>query len=72
MFGVVSLYIIQIVIFFYIFFKKAELGVVGIMQTALYALIVIGSGILFFDESFSLTQGLGIGLALLGVILINL
>lgn len=71
MLGVVVLYLSQIVIFLYVFVRKAELGVVGIVQTALYAVIVIGSGIIFFGEDFSPRQIVGVALALGGVALIN-
>ena len=70
--AVISLYLLQIFIFLYVFVKKAELGFVGIVQTALYAIIVIGSGVLFFEEQISLLKGIGMALAVIGVILINL
>lgn len=70
--GAIALYIAQVVVFTYVFVKKAELGLVGIIQTALYASIVIGSGVIFFHEKITLTQGIGIGVALLGVTLMNL
>ncbi|HYE22492.1 MAG TPA: hypothetical protein VD998_02795 [Verrucomicrobiae bacterium] len=72
MLAVVLLYMIQIAAFLYVFVKRAELSIVGIIQTSLYAVIVIGSGVLFFDERISLVQGVGIGLAIVGVILMNL
>ena len=72
MLAAVVLYLSQIVIFLYVFVKKAELGAVGVIQTALYAVIVIGSGILFFHEDFSVTQIIGMILAIIGVVLINL
>jgi drug/metabolite transporter (DMT)-like permease len=72
MLAVLGLYLIQILIFTYVFVKKAELGAVGIIQTALYAVIVIGSGIIFFKEEVSLWQGIGMALAIIGVIVINL
>ncbi len=65
------LYMLQILLFLYVFIMKAELGIVGIVQTALYAAIVIGSGLLFFHEKISPLQGIGMGLAILGVILTN-
>ena len=71
MFGVIALYIVQIIIFAFVFDKKAELGVVGVIQTALYAVIVVGSGILFFNERVSWPQGIGMGLAIAGVILLH-
>ncbi|MFO0704920.1 MAG: hypothetical protein U0517_03075 [Candidatus Andersenbacteria bacterium] len=69
---VVALYILQILIFLYVFVKKAELGTVGIVQTALFALIVLGSGILFFNERFTLLKAIGVGLAIVGVALLSL
>ena len=67
-----ALYFAQVIIFLYVFVKKAELGVVGIIQTALYAVIVIGSGVIFFNEHISLVQGIGMGLAIVGAVLISL
>lgn len=72
MWVVAALYLGQILIFAYLFDRNVELGIVGIIQTALYAAIVVGSGILFFNEDISLVQGIGIGLAMLGVVLMNL
>ena len=72
MLAVAGLYLLQILIFTYVFFKKAELGAVGIIQTALYALIVIGAGVIFFKEEISLVQGVGMALAVVGVILTSL
>ncbi len=72
MLAIVALYLLQIIIFAYIFDRKAQLGVVGILQTALYALIVIGSGVLFFQEGFSARQIVGMVLAFVGVILMTL
>jgi drug/metabolite transporter (DMT)-like permease len=72
MLAVIALYLVQVLVFLYVFVKKAELGVVGIIQTALYAIIVIGSGIFFFKERVHLTQGIGMAIAILGVVLMNL
>lgn len=72
MWAVVGLYLLQIVLFTFVFAKKAQLGIVGITQTALYAVIVIGSGILFFHERFTALQGAGMALAVIGVILMRL
>ena len=70
--AVIFLYLIQILVFTYVFVKKAELGVVGIIQTALYSIIVIGSGIIFFKEKISPVQMFGMSLAVSGVIFMNL
>lgn len=72
MFGVALLYLIQILVFLYVFVNKGQLSIVGIIQTAVYAIIVVGAGVLFFNENISLIQGLGIALALLGVVFMNL
>ncbi len=69
---VIFLYIVQILIFLYVFLYKAELGIVGMIATPLYALIVVGSGILFFGESLSLVNVSGMILALVGVVLLEL
>jgi drug/metabolite transporter (DMT)-like permease len=38
----------------------------------LYAVIVLGAGFIFFHETFTLLQYIGLTLALIGVVLINL
>ena len=68
----IILYIVQVILFAYVFFQKWDLGIVGILQMVCYAGIVILSGILFFGEKLTLTHGLGLLLALLGVILMNI
>jgi len=70
--AVAALYIIQISIFIYLFVKKWELGIVGVLQIVLYTAIVVGGGWLFFKEKLSPVQGIGMGLALLGAVLMNL
>lgn len=66
------LYIVQVIGFGYLFFMGAKLSWIGIMQTILYALVVIGSGVLLFHESISLIQAIGIGFAIIGLVLLNL
>jgi len=68
----VGLYIFQIIVFTYLFEHKVALSYVGVLQTALYAGIVLGSSFLVFKERITLTQGVGMVLALAGVVLINL
>ncbi len=68
----VILYLCQIVLFAYVFVRKWELGIVGILQMVCYAAIVIISGSLFFQEKLTMTHSIGIGAALIGVILMNL
>ncbi len=66
------LYIVQVVGFGYLFFSGAKLSWIAVVQTVLYALVVIGSGVLIFHGSISLAQGIGIALAVVGLILVNL
>jgi drug/metabolite transporter (DMT)-like permease len=68
----IGMYIFQVVAFTYLFVSKIELSVVGIIQTVLYAAIVLGAGFFIYKETFTPLQYTGLGLALLGVILINL
>ena len=70
--AIVLLYGFQIIIFSFLFVKKAELGIVGIMQITMYAIIVMASGVLFFHEKITLIHAIGVGLAILGVVLTNL
>ncbi len=66
-----GMYLFQVVAFAYLFVSKVELSAVGVIQTALYAIIVLGAGLLFYHETFSATQYVGMALALVGVFLIN-
>jgi drug/metabolite transporter (DMT)-like permease len=68
----IVLYIIQVIGFGYLFISGAKLSSVGIVQTVLYALVVITSGVFIFSESISVLQGIGIGLSVMGVILMNI
>ncbi len=68
----ILLYLIQIIGFGYLFFSGAKLTMVGITELVLYAVIIIGSGILLFHESITITQAIGMVLAITGLILINL
>ncbi len=68
----ILLYILSTLIFSYLFFIGTKLVDVGIVQIILYAIIVVGSGVLFFNETLSLVKIIGILLGITGVILINL
>jgi drug/metabolite transporter (DMT)-like permease len=70
--GAALLYVVQVIGFGYLMFSGAKLSWIGIVQTILYALVVIGSGVLLFHESISLIQGVGIALAITGLVLLNL
>lgn len=67
-----ALYLFQIIVFAYLFIHGEELLYVGILQTALYALIVISAGFLLFNEGFTHLQIVGGLLAIAGAILMNL
>lgn len=67
----VVLYLVQIFFFTYLFVSGVKLINVGIMQTVLYATIVVVSGVIFFGESMTSLQIAGIFLAVLGVIFLN-
>jgi drug/metabolite transporter (DMT)-like permease len=69
---VVALYLAQIVFFLFVFMKKWDLSVVGILHIIFYATTVVAVGVIYFREDISLIQGIGIGLGLLGVILMIL
>jgi drug/metabolite transporter (DMT)-like permease len=68
----VALYLYQILFFTYVFVAGWRLSIVGMLQTVLYALIVLGAGVLYFKESLTATQSVGMGLAFAGVLLMNL
>jgi drug/metabolite transporter (DMT)-like permease len=72
MIGAFLLYLFQILFFTYVFVAGWELSLVGSLQTVFYALIVLLAGIFIFRETLHLVQGVGILLAVGGVILINL
>lgn len=65
------LYLFQILFFTYAFVAGWPLTVLCNMQTALYSLVILGAGLLHFNESLSLAQGFGVALAFAGIILMN-
>jgi drug/metabolite transporter (DMT)-like permease len=69
---ILLLYIVQIIFLIYIFRHHWNLGIVGNLEVVFYSFTMVLLGLLFFGETLSLIQGIGIGLALIGVILINL
>lgn len=68
----ILLYVFQILFFTYLFISGAKLTHVGIMQTVLYALIVLGAGIFIFGETLTTIHTVGIIFALMGVVLLNI
>jgi len=67
----VGLYMLQICFFTIAFIAGWKLSIIGALQTALYALIVLAAGVLLFNESLTRLQVIGIFLAFGGVVLIN-
>ena len=67
---VLNLY--QIVFLTYVFVAGWRLSIVGMLQAVLYGLIILGAGVLYFKETLTMAQSLGMGLAFAGVVLMNL
>lgn len=72
MLPILLLYLAQVVFFIYVFANRWQLGVVGIFQMAVYAITVLALGFFMFKESPSTIQLAGMGLALVGVFLMNI
>lgn len=72
LFGAVLLYFLQIGLFTIAFLANWKLSMVGALQTAFYALIVVAAGVLLYNESLSRIQVIGVLLTVSGVVLINL
>ncbi len=69
--GAVGLYLLQIGYFTYAFVSGWKLSVLGALQTALYAVIVLVSGTVFYRETLTPAQVFGVLLAVCGVVLIS-
>jgi drug/metabolite transporter (DMT)-like permease len=67
----IGLYLLQISLFTIAFIAGWKLSMIGALQTALYALIVLAAGVVLYHEHLSRTQVIGILLAFGGVVLIN-
>lgn len=71
LFVAIGLYLFQIGFFIMAFIAGWKLSVIGALQTALYAMIVLISGVLLYHEDLTRIQVVGISLAFGGVVLIN-
>jgi drug/metabolite transporter (DMT)-like permease len=67
----VGLYLFQIGLFIVAFRAGWKLSIIGALQTALYALIVLAAGVILYHENLTRLQVAGIVLAFSGVLLIN-
>jgi drug/metabolite transporter (DMT)-like permease len=72
MLGAILLYLFQIFFFTYLFEIDTKLSYVGVLQTALYACIVLLAGVFVFGETFTPLQIFGMVLALSGAIILSL
>jgi drug/metabolite transporter (DMT)-like permease len=68
----IALYLLQVALFVIVFVNGWKLSVVGLAQTALYAVVTLGAGVLLFGEVLSLRQTLGLAFAAVGVLLLSL
>lgn len=72
MLGAILLYLFQILFFTYAFVHGWKLSLVGSLQTALYALIVLGAGIFLLQEKLTNIQFVGTLLAIIGAVMISI
>jgi drug/metabolite transporter (DMT)-like permease len=70
--AVAVLYGLQVILFAYVFARRGQLGIVALVQTAVYAIVCVLLGRLIFDEQITLVKSLGMILAFSGVVLMNL
>jgi drug/metabolite transporter (DMT)-like permease len=69
--GAVALYLFQIGVFMFAFLDGWKLSLIGTLQIALYAFVVVAASVLLFRETLSTRQVIGLGLALGGAILVS-
>jgi drug/metabolite transporter (DMT)-like permease len=71
LFIAVGLYLFQIGFFTVAFIAGWKLSIIGALQTALYAMIVLMAGVFLYNEDLTRLQVLGILMAFSGVVMIN-
>ena len=71
LFCAIGLYLLQIGLFVIAFFRGWELSIIGSMQIAFYALIILAAGVFLYNENPTRIQAIGMLLAFSGVVLIN-
>ena len=64
-------YVLQILLFAYVFVRRWELGIVALLQMAFYSSACVLMGRFLFGERVTFQQGLGMLLAFLGAVLMN-
>jgi len=65
----VGLYTVQVVLFAYVFVHRWQLGMVALLQMAVYAAACVLMGRIWFDERVTPAQGFGMLLAFCGAVL---
>lgn len=71
MLAALCFYILQIVLFAYVFVQRWELRIVAIMQMAFYSAACVLMGRLLFGERVTTLQGLGMVLGFCGAVLMS-
>ena len=66
-----AFYVLQIVLFAYIFVRRWELGIVALLQMVFYSAACVLMGRFLFGERVTFQQGIGMLLAVLGAMLMN-
>jgi len=66
-----ALYGLQILLCAYVFVQHWDLSTVGLAQMVVYAATVIVGGLLLFQERLTLAHGVGLALALIAALLMN-
>jgi drug/metabolite transporter (DMT)-like permease len=64
-------YVLQIVLFAYVFVRRWELGIVALLQMVFYSAACVLTGRFLFGERVTLQQGIGMLLAFLGAVLMS-
>jgi drug/metabolite transporter (DMT)-like permease len=66
---IVVLYAAQVVFFWYVFVRRMRLGIAGNLQMVTYSVATVLLGLLVFRERLSVSQLMGVILAVVGSIL---
>lgn len=72
MLAALALYLFQIVFFTYAFISGFKLINVGVMQVALYSIIILLASFFLFNETLSQIQIFGVFIALVGILFMHM
>ncbi len=70
--GAILLYVFQIGIYVYIFMHGWKLAIVGNMGSVIFGITTVLIGVFIYGEQLSVVQLVGISVAIVGVVLMNL